>query len=156
MSKPSFTNRDLKNLIIDKTSRTNTSTKPAVLTATIVALAALFYFTGSSSALNTNTHTPITENDNSQLIRIALPNTESDATPLAAIASNTTIEPKAPIIDVTVWQEYNVKPGDNLAKIFNRMGFSAKTLHNIIQSGDDAQLLKKIRPGQTLRFARSH
>jgi len=150
MGKQSFINRDLKNLITDKASRTNTSTKPVALTATFVVLAALLYFTGSSSALNTTT--VITEKDSPHVIRIALPNSTPDATSLPPITA--TIGPKTTKTAATVWQEYTVKPGDNLAKIFNRLGFSATTLHNIIQSGDNAQLLKKIRPGQTLRFAK--
>ncbi len=50
------------------------------------------------------------------------------------------------------WQEEKVRKGDSLSAIFKRAGLSAKTLHNIMQSGKEAKGFKHIRPGQTLRF----
>ena len=53
------------------------------------------------------------------------------------------------------WTTVRIKSGDNLARIFQRNGFSAGTLHNIMSLGRDARLLKKIMPGQELRFLKS-
>ena len=51
------------------------------------------------------------------------------------------------------WQSYEIKSGDNLAKIFDKLGFSAQQLYRVTQSGDEAQLLKKVHPGDILRLA---
>lgn len=50
------------------------------------------------------------------------------------------------------WREVTVKSGDSMARIFKRVGLSPRTLHNIMTSGENAEILKKILPGQTLRF----
>lgn len=50
------------------------------------------------------------------------------------------------------WQEEKTRQGDSLSMIFKRMGLSAKTLHTIMHSGQEADGFKHIRPGQTLRF----
>lgn len=51
------------------------------------------------------------------------------------------------------WQSYEIKRGDNLAKIFDKLGFTAQQLYRVTQSGDDAELLKKVHPGDILRLA---
>ncbi len=50
------------------------------------------------------------------------------------------------------WQEITVKNGDNLAKIFKRAGFSAKTLYDITSLGKSTKILKKIHPGERVTF----
>ncbi len=50
------------------------------------------------------------------------------------------------------WRKVTIVSGDNMAKIFQRLGFSPRTLHRIISLGKDTALLKRLRPGQTLRF----
>jgi len=51
------------------------------------------------------------------------------------------------------WQNYQVKSGDNLAKIFTKVGLTARDLYEVTEAGDDAAILRKIHPGDTLRFA---
>ncbi|MFT4924660.1 MAG: murein DD-endopeptidase MepM/ murein hydrolase activator NlpD [Phenylobacterium sp.] len=51
------------------------------------------------------------------------------------------------------WQEITVKNGDNLAKIFKRAGFSAKTLFKITSLGKPTKILTKIHPGERVSFA---
>lgn len=51
------------------------------------------------------------------------------------------------------WQTYQVKSGDSLAKIFSKVGFSAQQLYRVTESGDDAKYLRKVHPGDLLRFA---
>jgi len=54
------------------------------------------------------------------------------------------------------WQTVTVKAGDNLALIFDRAGFSARTLHDITNSSEASKALKKILPGQTIRFGKNN
>jgi len=49
-------------------------------------------------------------------------------------------------------QSMTVKPGDSLALLFQRAGFSARTLYEIDSLGGDARTLRNIHPGDTLRF----
>jgi len=51
------------------------------------------------------------------------------------------------------WQTYQVKSGDSLAKIFSKVGFSAQQLYRVTESGDEAKYLRKVHPGDLLRFA---
>lgn len=51
------------------------------------------------------------------------------------------------------WVEYEVRAGDNMARIFQRLGFSARQLHDLTQA-EDAATLRRIHPGDTLRFAK--
>jgi len=53
------------------------------------------------------------------------------------------------------WQSVTVKSGDNLALIFERAGFSPRTLHDITSIGKASSPLKKIMPGQTIRFGKN-
>lgn len=50
------------------------------------------------------------------------------------------------------WQELTVQKGDNLAKIFDRAGASAAEMQQILDSGNDADNLRKIFPGQKFSF----
>ncbi|MBB1337136.1 peptidoglycan DD-metalloendopeptidase family protein [Pseudoalteromonas sp. SR44-2] len=48
---------------------------------------------------------------------------------------------------------HKVKNGDNLAIIFKRAGFSAQTLHKLINTNAETRKLTKIHPGEILSFA---
>ena len=50
------------------------------------------------------------------------------------------------------WQSVTVQRGDTLAAIFSRQGLDAGTLHRVLALGDSTATLKKIYPGQELRF----
>lgn len=60
-----------------------------------------------------------------------------------------------PIDDDTdlTWVDYEIRSGDNMARIFQRLGFSARQLHDLTQA-EDANILRRIHPGDTLRFAK--
>lgn len=49
--------------------------------------------------------------------------------------------------------DHKVKNGDNLAIIFKRAGFSAQTLHKLINTNAETRRLTKIHPGEILSFA---
>ena len=54
------------------------------------------------------------------------------------------------------WQTAKVKSGDSLAKIFKRLGYSAKTTHDVsIAKGPDSKLLKKLNVGDILRIGKN-
>ena len=52
------------------------------------------------------------------------------------------------------WVEYEVRSGDSMAIIFQRLGFSARQLHDLTQASD-ANVLRRIHPGVVLRFAKN-
>lgn len=54
--------------------------------------------------------------------------------------------------DITHWQTVTVKAGDTLAKIFTRLGLSAKDLQAIIDSNNTGHQLSDLQPGQTLKL----
>lgn len=53
------------------------------------------------------------------------------------------------------YKNYKVKRGDNLAKIFKRAGFSAKTLHKLVKTNAETKKLTNIHPGEVLSFAKN-
>jgi len=50
------------------------------------------------------------------------------------------------------WKTVHVKPGDNLIKIFNRLGVSTKTYNELIQLPKTKQCFKNLKPKQPLYF----
>ena len=50
------------------------------------------------------------------------------------------------------WHKLTIKPGDSLARLFNKQGIPPRQLHDIIASGGDAKKLTRIYPGQVLRL----
>lgn len=52
------------------------------------------------------------------------------------------------------WHVETVKSGDSLARIFQRAGLSARTLHHLMSVGKPVAALKKIHPGDQISFAK--
>ena len=50
------------------------------------------------------------------------------------------------------WININVAPGDNLSLIFARLALSKRELHDVLSIGEDTDQLKRIDPGQLIRF----
>jgi len=50
------------------------------------------------------------------------------------------------------WDSLEVRSGDNLSLIFNRMHISPTVLHEIMTLGQDVAILKRLMPNQELRF----
>lgn len=73
-----------------------------------------------------------------------------ETTPAADMAAGTPRELAAE--PAGRWETTTVRPGDSLARIFSRMKLSARELHDIMTLGDPVASLKKIHPGETLRF----
>ncbi len=53
------------------------------------------------------------------------------------------------------WQEITIKSGDNLSRIFPRVGLSARDVYNVALLGNDIKPLLNLKPGQILRFGLS-
>lgn len=56
-------------------------------------------------------------------------------------------------IEQANWETVTVRPGDNLAAIFSRLGLSARTLHDIVALGDETKRLKRLYPGDTVKIS---
>lgn len=52
------------------------------------------------------------------------------------------------------WSGYEVRSGDSLALIFDQMGLTPQQLYRVTQDKQADKYLRKIHPGDTLRFAR--
>ena len=61
---------------------------------------------------------------------------------------------KADSVENIAYKAFTVKKGDNLALIFKRAGFSAQTLHKLINTDKQTKQLTNIHPGEVLYFAK--
>lgn len=59
-------------------------------------------------------------------------------------------QPAAPTRD---WLDQKVRSGDTLSHIFKRVGLSSRDVYEVMEGQGEVKLLKKIHPGQTMRFA---
>lgn len=80
----------------------------------------------------------------------------SEITPTINVTAEPLLENSLPDEPSLTWKKVTVKSGDNLALIFNRAGFSPRTLHDITSIKAAGKSLKKIMPGQTIRFGQNN
>ncbi|SHJ15347.1 OapA family protein [Cycloclasticus pugetii] len=163
MMKSSLINRDFKTPISPRRYNSKKARLITMLLTTIVMLGIALYFKNATGPSQASLSTKPTNNQH--VVSIDLPEKSSDdfSAPTLSIVKHKTAPLTAPTNTAKItgssekisWKEYTIKPGDSLAKIFNHLNYSATTLHNIIQLGEQTQALKKIRPGQTLRFAQN-
>ena len=66
------------------------------------------------------------------------------------VPKGTAIQP--PVTMEGDWRNITVAAGDNLSLIFSRLGLSKGDLHRIMQLGTATAQLKRIKPGQLVRF----
>ena len=50
------------------------------------------------------------------------------------------------------WIDIKIADGDNMARLFNRLGLSPRDLHEILTSNERASVLKQLQPGQVISF----
>jgi len=62
------------------------------------------------------------------------------------------VEEKAVTPSTPPWQTVDVRAGDNLSLIFERLGLGPTVLYQIMSSGDQTRVLKDLMPGQELNF----
>lgn len=60
--------------------------------------------------------------------------------------------PSPEVSDPGDWVNINVASGDNLSLIFARLSLSKSELHNVLSTGKETAQLKRIDPGQLIRF----
>lgn len=94
------------------------------------------------------------------LIPLALPGqNDGDSAPGAVADRRLPFEPKVPkasVEEATLpegdWVGVTVAPGDNLSLIFSRLTLSKRDLHAIVSLGGATKQLRRIKPGQGIRF----
>lgn len=80
----------------------------------------------------------------------------SDATLATAATAQISSEPSAELNNPLLeWTDYKVRQGDSLARIFDKLGFTPQQLHLITRDQQAEKMLRRIHPGETLRFARN-
>ena len=60
------------------------------------------------------------------------------------------------LADSLKWSAYEVRSGDNLAKIFDRMDLTGRDLYEVTEAGDEAKALRRLHPGDTIRIAKDN
>jgi len=53
-----------------------------------------------------------------------------------------------------IWNKARIRPGDSMARVFQRLGFTPGELHGIISLGKKTAVLKKIKPGNELEYSK--
>ncbi len=61
---------------------------------------------------------------------------------------------RAPAAELPGWTLVTIAPGDNLSIVFSRHELDRTDLHSILESGEEAAGLKRLMPGQQVRFRR--
>jgi len=67
-------------------------------------------------------------------------------------AEHTPSEEKTDVVNYD-YVDHKVRSGDSLAILFKRAGYSAQTLHNLVNTNAETRKLTKIHPGEVLSFA---
>lgn len=77
---------------------------------------------------------------------------QPDALALSDFVITPEIKPAPVLEDVTLWQNIEVKSGDNLSAIFSKVGLSDQDLFRVLNSSDEAKVLNQVYPGYKLDF----
>lgn len=77
---------------------------------------------------------------------------QPEALALADFVITAEAEPQPILEDVTLWQNIEVKSGDNLSVIFSKVGLSDQDLFRVLNSSDEAKVLNQVYPGYKLDF----
>ncbi|EIA1555628.1 peptidoglycan DD-metalloendopeptidase family protein [Vibrio parahaemolyticus] len=73
--------------------------------------------------------------------------------PVAISLELTTLNGSSQMSSVLRWETYKVKNGESAAILFNRVGLSARLLHELVSSDKEIeQQLTRLRPGDKLQF----
>ena len=80
-------------------------------------------------------------------LHLELPKSTGAAVPVVA-------EPPAPKLpDPTRdWQTVEVNSGDTLSAVFDRQGLGPQEVHAVVNAGEKAKMLNRLRPGQTFKL----
>lgn len=58
------------------------------------------------------------------------------------------------VVNELEWTSYQVRSGDSMARIFQRLGFSAQQLYRVTQAEEADAVLRQIHPGDVINFGR--
>ena len=83
---------------------------------------------------------------------LAVPAIAPEKAQAVSVAETTPKAQAQPAAPVHHWQNVTVHRGDTLSGLFKKVGLSATTLFKVMNSGDEAARLKRLMPGQTLKF----
>lgn len=75
-----------------------------------------------------------------------------DAIELSEFVITPQIEAQPILEDVSLWQNVEVKSGDNISVIFSKVGLSDQDLFRLLNSSDEAKVLNNVYPGYQLDF----
>ena len=121
------------------------------LAASVVLVTSIFFLvTDNAKATRTN----VLE-DSNQVSNLQRTNTEVTlplAIPGNSISSSAKADRQYSSKQSTAWQTATVKNGDNMALIFARVGLSPQELYRVMTADKDASALKRLMPGQKLKF----
>lgn len=77
---------------------------------------------------------------------------QADALALSEFAITPESNEQRVLEDVSLWQNIEVKSGDNLSTIFNKVGLSDQALFRVLNSSAEAKVLNQVYPGYQLDF----
>jgi len=65
-------------------------------------------------------------------------------------------EPVSPLarLDELEWESLEVRSGDSLARLFSRADFTAREVHDLMQTGEEVERLQRVHPGDVIQVIR--
>ena len=93
-----------------------------------------------------------TSTSNISAIPVDLPRTISDTNHATDKTADIATDLDTSSEDFGEWHTVTVKSVDNLAVIFSKLGLSAQQLHSLLSAGKEASALKRLYPGDELKF----
>ena len=132
-------NRELQQTALELTAIKNTATdKETLQQGTVLTDGSML-----DDALQVDSST-----DTTPLKEESLP----DQTIAAEATEQDAAAPTTSTDDKLLWREVEIKRGENLSILFDRLGISPTVLYNIMALGEDTAALKKVMPGQSIQF----
>ena len=100
-------------------------------------------------------HNPaVNELSDPESLAVLTPEPLMEQKPVITTTAATEIRPVSEPIkaETSPWQTVTVAKNDSLALIFERLGLSPRTLYRVMASGKNTDMLKRLIPGEQLRF----
>lgn len=88
-----------------------------------------------------------------QLTPQTIDNADKIAVEIPAIQPGTPVSTPSAVPAERQWRDFKVKPGDSLARLFNRANIKPQQLDELMKSGDAVKTLRKIFPKDIIRIA---
>ena len=161
MDYQNLTNRDVRHLRMDGSSRRPRHHYWLGLAAIPIVIASFFSLAGDRGSATAQAQPETIEAR--ETLALVLPESVPTGTAPALIDEvESAMEPTASAPEATEsqpaelagadWAEVTVRSGDSLARIFARESLGARTLHDIMSLGGETRALTRIHPGDTLEY----